>query len=537
MIDLKMTRDGKGGEFLPWWTSFCSVLLLNGLMLIATAPISRVQAQTETSLSGILQAGGQMINLTVERIAELGLRDSYQVRRLILEIERTRSLLRAEQASLKSRVELDITAPEFEAISDYKWNSNLQRNELVQEDTRRAEMDLSIRQPVILFGFPTNGYLSLNNRIYRYTQLGDEEKDVRYYNRYFVAYEQPLFQPNRMKFDLEEAQLDLESSEIEYQNEVIEILDDLADEYYELLESAYEQVVEATRVRNIEAATAAIIEITAVDSTRSIELDQLQVELANAREQRQQSASRYRLQAENIKQSLRLSPADSIVVDPVLTVQPVTVDLDQALDYAFSLAPRLRLLAIERRESEIDLAETKGRDSFRMDLEFTYGRETQNPQFNNLWTEPKNSYTVDISATVPLWDWGERRHRVIASEYSLQREDVYAEEARSQIETNVRNVILNLEEYEQRALNMQANLVLAQRLTASTLEQYRAGDIALINFLQTIDRESDTAENFLDAFMGFREAVLRLRQLTHYDFEFNMPLMERFTIGTTGTAF
>lgn len=33
-------------------------------------------------------------------------------------------------------------------------------------------MNPAIELPVILLGYPTNGYLSLPNRIYRYLQLG-----------------------------------------------------------------------------------------------------------------------------------------------------------------------------------------------------------------------------------------------------------------------------------------------------------------------------------------------------------------------------
>ena len=148
-------------------------------------------------VSGQVVAGdGQApLELTLDRMVALGLRDSYRVRHLQLEVERTRSLLTAERAGLKSRVSLNIAAPQFQAISDNKWNSVLQRNELVREDTRRFQMDLSVRQPVILFGYPTNGVLSLNNRVYRYTQVNDDGRDTTFYNRYFVAYDQPLFQP------------------------------------------------------------------------------------------------------------------------------------------------------------------------------------------------------------------------------------------------------------------------------------------------------------------------------------------------------
>ena len=41
-----------------------------------------------------------VLELTLERMVDFGLRDSYGIRRLQLGIERTRSLLRAEQAGL-----------------------------------------------------------------------------------------------------------------------------------------------------------------------------------------------------------------------------------------------------------------------------------------------------------------------------------------------------------------------------------------------------------------------------------------------------
>ncbi|MGH7502586.1 MAG: TolC family protein [Longimicrobiales bacterium] len=475
------------------------------------------------------QANTQPIELTLERMVELGLRDSYRVRQLQLGIEQTRSLLRAAQAGLKSRVELAIQAPEFEAISDYKWNSDLQRNELVHENTRRWELDLSIRQPVILFGFPTNGTLSLNNRVYRFSQLG-EEQDVRYYNRYFIGYEQPLFQPNEMKNDLEEARLDLERSELEYQDDVIEMVNDLAEDYFELLEASYDRIIASAKVASTDLAIEASAVRIAADSSRAIEQDQLQVELANAQVDAQQAASSFRLRAANIKQRLRLAATDSITVDPQVSVTPVGVDLEQAVQLAMTLAPRLRQLAIDRRENEIDLDQTRGNDSFRLDLELTYGREMQDPQFRNLWHEPRNSYTVSMRGYVPIWDWGERKHRIQAELYSLERTDLAVEEARTSIQTAVANEVRNLSEYEQRALTMQENLRLARQVTATTLERYRTGEVTLVDVIQTIDRETNTAENFLEAYLGFENALLRLQELTYYDFQRNVPLLERFTI-------
>jgi len=164
-----------------------------------------------------LAAQQTAVEMTLERMVDLSLGNSYRIQNLNLSIDRTRHRLAAEEARLKTDVSLDLSVPEFESIAEPRWNSVLGLNEIVHENSRRWEGQLSVRQPVILFGYPTNGYLSLNNRVYRYLQIEDDgENDLRYYNRYFVRYTQPLFQPNTLRNDLEEARLNLEESELDF---------------------------------------------------------------------------------------------------------------------------------------------------------------------------------------------------------------------------------------------------------------------------------------------------------------------------------
>jgi outer membrane protein TolC len=485
-------------------------------------------------LAALAQAPPPAADLTLDRMVELGLRDSYRVRQLELEVRRTRSLLEAERAGLKSRVELNVAAPEFQAITQNRWNSVLQRNELIAENTRRWQSDLSVRQPVVLFGYPTNGFLSLNNRMYRYNQIDGDERDVRYYNRYFIGYDQPLFQPNRMKNDLEEARINLRRSELDYREDVVGMIDDLAGDYYELVETAFRQELAEALVTDLEAAAGAAREVALRETQRAIEVDQLRVELANAQEDRAQAASNLRLQIDGVKQRLRISAADAVAVRPSLEVEPIVVDAERAIELARTLAPRLGQLGLGVRQNEIRLDETAGQNAFRMNLQFTYGREVQDPRFANLWTRPQSSYTLELTGTVPIWDWGQRRHRIRAQEFALERSQLSVEEAETQIETDVRSQVRSLDEYRQRLLNMRQNLDLAREITASTLERYRAGDVTLVDLLQTINRESSTAANFLNAYMGYQRTRLRLQELTFYDFERGLPLVDRFGLSPVG---
>ena len=58
------------------------------------------------------QTEGTSINLTLDRMVDLALNSSFRVRQLNLSIDRTRYRLQAEQARLKSRVDLEVDHPE-----------------------------------------------------------------------------------------------------------------------------------------------------------------------------------------------------------------------------------------------------------------------------------------------------------------------------------------------------------------------------------------------------------------------------------------
>ena len=218
--------------------------------------------------------------------------------------------------------------------------------------------------------------------MYRYLQIEEDGNDLRYYNRCFVQYTQPLFQPNELRNDLEEAQLELEDTELSFQDDIVRTVDDLSGDYFELFEDAYDRVINERLVANLLRAVAAAQSIAEADPNRAIELNQAQVKLANAQERLQQSLSQFRLQAASLKTRLNLADTDSITLNPEIMITPVAIDVGEATRFALELTPRFRQLDIQYRRNEINLDQTRGRNSFRLDLEFSYGRERQDPRFS-----------------------------------------------------------------------------------------------------------------------------------------------------------
>jgi outer membrane protein TolC len=510
----------------------------NGMMMTFRTAVALMILSSGWVPLGAQQPIGDepVIELTLERMVELAMSNSYQIRRVNLDIERTRYNLQAQRAGLKSRVDLNLQTPTYETVSEARWNSLLGRNEIARENSSRWQADLSIRQPVILFGYPTNGELSLNSRLYRYRQIdGEGEVDVRYYNRYFVAYEQRLFQPNQLRNNLEEAELNLESSELNFQQDVVGLIDNVADDYYELFENAYDDLIYQEYVDHLGDAIAAGDALAAADPARAVDLDQIRIELANAQEDLQAARSDFRLSSAEVRQDFRLPPNAILTLDPVISIAPVEVPLVRAVALARTLTPRLRQLDIDYREREINLDQTRGQQAFRMDLELTYGREMQNSFLDDLFREPTNSYSIGVNAYVPIWDWGQRQNRIAAQEINLEQTRLQIEQTETDIESNVNNEVRNLAEFESRALAMQDNRTLAHQASVTAMERYQAGAITASELLQSLEREVSTNRNFLDAFLGWRGALLRLQQLTYYDFERDLPVLERFGIGADGS--
>lgn len=473
----------------------------------------------------VMARGGDAVHITLDRAVDIAMENSYRVKRLKLNIERSTFWLKAHQAGLKSKVYMNLRTPDLQNISDSKWNSVLRRDEIVHQNTRMWESVLSVRQPVILFGYPTNGYVSLNYQVYRYLQKENGSREVDYYNRLYMRYVQPFFLPNELKNDLEDAKLDLEDVQLDYLEERVEIIEDIADDYYDAFELAYNQVLYQRQMDLLERIKR-ITEAKAGNGERRKDLIQLQLEMTNVRENILENQSRLRMALADMKQRLRLDIADSLILHPRIELHPVDVDLDEAMHYGFSLNPQLQRSRISERKSEIDLENVKGWDAFHMELEVTYGLEKNDQQFRSIWDQYNNSNSVTLNAYLPLWDWGARTYRIEAERRDLMRRELDTEERREDLRKDVTTAHINLREYQDRCLNMQKSLELADEFVEISIREYGSGEVSLSDLLQVVSRNQETGTKLLESFLGFKRSLMELMVTTYYDFEKGESLIE-----------
>lgn len=475
------------------------------------------------------------VNLTLDTLVDLTLANSYRIRYLDLDLEQARQNLIAQEAGLKSRVDLNVTVPRFTAESVQDYDDDLERFTTVRSESQRWDATLRVSQPVIIpfLGYPTNGNLALANEMYRRTQpgRGGGAPVTDFANEYSVQYNQPLFQPNALKNSLERQDMDFEQQEIRYAESMLQLVDEASNNYFNLFRNRHNQAADAEMIVYLTRAEGIAQELATANPAKQIELNQIRVELANALEEEERGESDYRRQTITLKTNLNLPQSTEILVDPAIRVVPVEIDMERALQYARELSPDFRELDMGLRRDEISLEENLGRGGFEMDLQLSYGREVAGVQwFNQLWTNPEQTYGITVNASLPIWDWGERDARLASARIGWERSQLEFEEQEIEIVSDLENEVRNVEERQARALTLQDNLALAADIVEESFELYRDQSIGVLDLLQSFQRYEDTAMNFVGAYISWRQSLMQMQRQTYWDFESDRPVMERWGI-------
>ena len=166
--------------------------------------------------------------LTIDEAISTAFENSPDVRRSILNLERSQESLNAQNAALKSKFQLDIAPFEF-----YKNRQFFDfTSEWYTSESKTSGGTFSIVQPIVW----TDGILSLNNKFeYRdsYSENNSERTQI-FSNNLYLRFDQPLFTYNRTKMALSELELDLENSTLSYAIQKLNIEKNVSESFYSL---------------------------------------------------------------------------------------------------------------------------------------------------------------------------------------------------------------------------------------------------------------------------------------------------------------
>ena len=210
---------------------------------------------------------------------------------------------------------------------------------------------------------------------------------------------------------------------------------------------------------------------------------------------------------------------DDLTVIPNVAVDTVQVDISFAIDQGLSNRMELRQREIDIEASQFDLVRTKALNEFQGSLALSVGLFGDNEKFGDVYSNPTDKEDVSLSFSIPLWDWGERKSRIKATEATIESAEISMEEEKNNIILGVREVYRNLINLRNQIGIARQNVTNAQLTYDLNLERYRNGDLTGMDLNLFQEQLSQKQLSYTNALISYKLELLNLKIQTLYDFE------------------
>ncbi|NVM00747.1 MAG: TolC family protein [Candidatus Helarchaeota archaeon] len=454
--------------------------------------------------------GGDPIILTLEESLRIALEKSYDIKYMEQDLIRDRENVKAARAALKSNANFNFFLPSFktEYREVYDWQNDMFKYEYTQKN--RLMSQLVINQPI-----PTNGNFSLNYDFFHETQLGD----IRNYSNYlYLKFEQPIFTPNVLSMGIRRAELGLESTELDYKDEKLEIEYDITRSYFYLYRAFAQVDVNEKGVELLEESYDIAKDLQERGLLEEMELLQLEVELANSRDELLTREGNLERQKNSFKQTIGLTPSEDIKIITDLIYTPININdqlRERTIATGLKNSIRIRNNEVRKEFKGLDLTDADRLSEFKGSIVTTLGFDKKDSLFTATLRNPDQTRSITLELYLPLWDWGRNKAQVKSAEASLRHTEIALDESILDVKRRLEDELRNLQEASNRLEILERSKRLAEKSYYLGLDKFKNSKISSQDLILSIDQLISSHNSFLNAFVDFQLAKARLKRMVN----------------------
>ncbi|MFC1725279.1 TolC family protein [candidate division KSB1 bacterium] len=466
-----------------------------------------------------VQTYGQ-VRLTLDRAVELAMSNSPDIKRTRLDLERNRELLKAQQAANKSNFSLTVNP--FSYSKDLAFNKNL--SAWISGETKESISTFRISQPIKY----TGGTVSLINRLSWQDSYSDYQ-DVRnkqYSNNLYLSFSQPIFTHNEIKLEMKELELDLEKTQLTYAIQELQIERLVAQYFYRVYENKLNVDIAAEELKNQETSYDIIKKKVEAEITAKEELYQAELNLLSSQSSVQNAKVTLENSYDDLKQLIGLPLTDGISVDADTSFKVIEVSLTKAIESGLQNRRELEQYQIDIENAQIDLIRTAARNEFKGTVSLTYGLVGTHEQLGDVYDKANKNQSIGLSIEIPLFDWGEKKSRIKASEATIKRQQLTYDDEITNINIEIRKTFRQLKNLELQIEIARQNVRNAQLTFEINLERYEYGDLTSMDLSLFQAQLSQKKTQFIAALVDYKLVLLDLKVQSLFDFVNNVPVFQ-----------
>lgn len=460
-----------------------------------------------------VSVGWAQRTLTLQESIQIAQQSSPDIKKSRLNLYSNQRSLDAQRAALKSQFALDITPFDYNrtrVFNDFfsQWNTTEDYNSFG---------NFRVSQPIAA----TDGTVSLVNR-FGYRDNFSEFQDTRfqtYSNNLYLQVDQPIFTYNRNKLQLQELQLNLENAKLSTTIQLLNLEQQVTQSFYTLYQSQNNLEIAMDEYENQLVSYEITKNKVDADLLAKEELYQAELNLATSKSTMENNQVLLDNAADDFKLLLGVDLDENIEVEVDIDFVTRRVDLNQAIAHGLENRMELRQRSIEIERSQFELTRTKALNEFKGSVSLFLGVFGDNARATEVYQTPSINPSVSISFSIPIWDWGENKARMDATNANLEINKIDLEVEERNIMINIRKAYRNLQNLENQIEIAQQNVTNAELTYEINLERYRNGDLTSIDLNQFQSQLSDKKSALADALINYKIELLNLKILSLYDFE------------------
>jgi outer membrane protein len=478
----------------------CTILLSAFLLII-------------NSLSAFTQKG-----LTLDEAMKIAEENSPTMKKTRLSLIRSQENLNAQKAALKSNFSL--------SINPISYSQNRSFNELISKwnstNTTESYGLFTVSQPIVL----TDARISLTNR-FGYTDSYSEYTDQTtrgFSNNLSLNLDQPLFTYNRTKLQLRELVLALENSKLNYAIQLLSLENSVTQAFYYVYQQQQSLEIAGQAYQNMRLSYEVIKNKVDAGISPLEEMYQAELNLATTKSDFENKQVSLDNAKDDFKIMIGTSLYDDIIVLPNIAVDTIDIDIAFAIDQGLANRMELRQRKIDIEESQFELIQTKSLNEFKGSLGLSVGLFGDNKKVGNVYENPTDNEGVSLSFVIPLWDWGEKKSRIKATEATIETANISLEEEQNDIILSIRKVYRNLLNLQNQIGIARQNVTNAQHTYDLNLERYKNGDLTGMDLNIYQNQLSEKQLSYTNSLISYKLELLNLKIQTLYDFENKKPV-------------
>lgn len=465
-------------------------------------------------LTGIRNAQGQFV-MSLDSAMGTAVVNSPDIRQAQLNLEISQELLNAKNASLKSNFNLQLTPLYYSHGRRFDETFSQWRTTQMVQSAAAFNIDQPIKW--------TDGNIRLTNRfLWQDYETEGTPQNTAFSNSLTLRIDQPIFTYNRTKLELQELELDLENSILGYALQLLNIERLVSQNYYLVYERALSLQITKEELDNTQANYEIVKNKVDAGLLALEELYQAELNLSTAKSNYYNQQVMLENSKDNFKELIGLNVYEEFEILADIEVDPVPIDLEEAINHGLEQRLELRQREIGVANSQFELIRTKSFNEFYGNISATFGLIGDDEDLSQIYNPATDNQELSLTFTVPIFDWGERKSRIKASEAQIQSQELNFSQERVSIIINIRAVYRNLQNLLNQIEIAKQGVKNAQLTYEINVERYQNGDLTGmdLNLFQT--QLSEQKMTLTNSLIDYKLELLNMKIQSLWDFETDM---------------